>query len=151
MALLAAKTELVLMGDVDLLAGGGLRNAVSDARRCYWRSYSNRALQMAVHMQHALMADVDSASLPLKQAGMLCFCAASHYPHAGLCCRTRIWQLSEWQHVHCEVCNMVLCRYNELLRLTAYRMMVIVPTVLPLDVDLAQSAASGLYLTSNFC
>lgn len=33
MAILAAKTELVLLGDVDLLAGAGLREAVTDARR----------------------------------------------------------------------------------------------------------------------
>jgi hypothetical protein len=40
-------------------------------------------------------------------------------------------------------------RYNNLLRLTAERMMVIVPTVLGLDVEIADRAASGVRCTPN--
>lgn len=33
MALLAARTELVLLGDMDLLAGAGLRTAISEPQQ----------------------------------------------------------------------------------------------------------------------
>jgi Glycosyl-transferase for dystroglycan len=34
MALLAARTELVLLGDMDMLAGADLRDAISEWKQC---------------------------------------------------------------------------------------------------------------------
>jgi hypothetical protein len=56
MALLAAKTELVLLGDVDLLAGAELRDAVSDARR--WSCACCAVMYKSVH--HGALAEMSS-------------------------------------------------------------------------------------------
>jgi hypothetical protein len=69
MALLAAKTELVLIGDVDLLAGSELRDAVSDARR-YNNLLRLTAERMMVIVPTVLGLDVELAPCSIrKQAG----------------------------------------------------------------------------------